>query len=397
MSKRKASEISSYGFDESFGFDAGKFLVSVKNPTNIGSKSHHLQNHIKYFEHGLPIFQHPHDILTIEKTDGMFATIQQERIQIASLHTSHTVSLYAMAHYIHTMLQTMSTVVLHDHPSTAFKTIDMRGSTQQQGHVILNAKHQGRAVVLKTATDVPTQLKYIIEAVIHHTISSQCPDYFPTFHFIGFTSTRQLVLCSEQLPTMSVASFMRQLTTTEADVWRLVYAVCHSLLRIQQKVDFTHRDCHISNIFYGHGQVKFIDFDWSCVQQGCRKISVPQYLYDTTRPQYCCNKSVDCCIFLRTLGPALKKMPLFRDKIYTPLMMRYEEETKHFLKQNSSTDTAALQLYKMSTSNQSVSGEYSHEHGLKHHPKIFDYRMAYYEWSSMTPTAIIEFMKLKKL
>ena len=78
-------------------------------------------------------------------------------------------------------------------------------------------------------------------------------------------------------------------------------------------------------------------------------------------------------------------------------MMRYEEETKHFLKQNSSTDTAALQLYKMSTSNQSVSGEYSHEHGLKHHPKIFDYRMAYYEWSSMTPTAIIEFMKLKKL
>ena len=207
-------------------------------------------------------------------------------------------------------------------------------------------------------------------------------------------TNKQLVVCSEQLTSISVTSFMRMNTTMDKDVTQLVVDVCQALLNIHKKIHFTHRDCHISNIYYESttNTVKFIDFDWSCLQYQGRNISVPRHLYDTTRAQYCSNKSVDCCIFLRTLGPTLAQVPLFMDKIYRPLMQRYEQESKQMLKRWSVNDTAAMQLYKMSTCNQKIRGHYSHSHGLNHRPKIFDYLMGYYEWPSMTPQAIIQFI-----
>lgn len=395
MSKRKFSSISCHPF----GFDIN--LANIKVHSKLGPKAHHIENYIEAFEHGRPIFQHPHDVMVVEKKEGMFATIQGklERTHISTLHTSHTVSLYGLAHYIKTALQKLPHVLLQNKNSSTFKTIDMRQSRQNRGHpdVILNATHMDKLVVLKTTTNPQLQLKYIIEAVIHYQLRSRCPEYFPELHFIGFAKSKgktQLIVCSEQLKTVSVTSFMHMATTDDKAVLQMVKDVCQALVEIQKKIKFTHRDCHISNIYYDqqHNSVKLIDFDWSCVQQQGRNISVPRYLYDTTRTQYCSNKSVDCCIFLRTLGPMLEKAPLFMEQIYTPLMLRYEKESKELLKKWAITETAAMQLYKLSTDDQTMRGHYSHSHGLNYNPKIFDYIMAYYEWKSMTPQAILDFI-----
>lgn len=397
MPKRKFAEMRA----KNRPFGVALNLDSVKCKYGLGSKSHHVENYIQYFEQGQPIFQKPDDVLVVEKTDGMFATIQgkSKRVHISTLHTNHTISLYGLAHSIKTVLTRMPPVRLQAAKSSVFKNVDMRLSQTQVGHteVHLNAQHLGKTVVLKTTTRPLTQLKYILEAVIHYYLVSRCPQYFPELYFIGFdaTTTGKLIMCSEQLGTGSVTSFMRQTTTDDKAVLQMVQDVCQALLEIQKVIKFTHRDCHISNIYYDQPTqtVKLIDFDWSSVEQEGRKISVPRHLYDTTRPQYCDNQSVDCCIFLRTLGPTLAtRAPWFMDNIYTPLMLRYEKESKKLLQKWSTTETAAMQLYKMSTSDQTMRGHYSHSHGLKHRPQIFDYLMAYYEWPSLTPQAILDFI-----
>jgi hypothetical protein len=395
MTKRRRSES-----HDPFGVDIGKHLMTVKQEFAVGTKSHHLQNYIESFQQGLPVFQHSRDILSIENIVGIFATLtgKKERMPVAALHTNHTVSLYAMAHRIKAALHTLSTVVLQDDKSNTFKTVMIRNSRQHRSHpeVVLGAVHQGQPVVLKSTIEPQKQLKYILEAVIHYYIAAKCPQFFPKLHFIGFTQDDSLVLCSEQLSSISVTSFMRRRELTDHDVWKMLRDVCQALVEIQQKIKFTHRFCHISNVYYGDS-VHFIDFDWSCLQQRGRKISVPQYLYDTTRTQYCHNKSVDCCVFLRTLGPAANKFTVFMNKVYTPLMLRYEEQSKQFMRKESIHDSAALQLYKMSTCNKTMRGHYSHSHGLNRHPLVFEYMMGTYEWSSMTPQAILHFLELHKV
>tara|TARA_B110000977_G_scaffold8842_1_gene11704 strand:+ start:7981 stop:9180 length:1200 start_codon:yes stop_codon:yes gene_type:complete len=393
MPKRKFSDESS-----PFGFDVKKCIKHVKVQSVLGAKAHHVENYIQCFHQGLPVFENPHDVMVVEKTNGMFATIRgkTEQTHISTLHTNHTVSLYAFAHCIKTFLEQLPVVLLQHDASHAFKTVDMRNSVQHKGHagVVLNARHLSNRVVLKMTTKPMTQLRYIIEAVIHHCLRSQCPQYFPKLYFIGMATNNQLVVCSEQLTSISVTSFMRMNTTKDKEVTQMVIDVCQALLNIHKKVNFTHRDCHISNIYYesATNTVKLIDFDWSCLQYQGRNISVPRHLYDTTRAQYCSNKSVDCCIFLRTLGHTLAQVPRFMDKIYRPLMQRYEQESKKMLKKWAVKDTAAMQLYKMSTCNQKIRGHYSHSHGLNHRPKTFDYLMGYYEWSSMTPQSVLQFI-----
>jgi serine/threonine protein kinase len=383
---------------QAFGFSVRQFLKHVQIKSELGPTSHHVENYIQYFQHGLPVFENKHDVMVVEKTNGMFATIRgkSDRIHISALHTKHTVSLYNVAHCIKTVLEQMPDVLLRQTDAHSFKTVSVNKSFKHRGHsgVILNARHMGKRVVLKTTTKPMTQLRYIIEAVIHYCLMSQCPQYFPKLHFIGMTADKTLVVCSEQLDSISITSFMRLDTTRDKEVTNMVKDVCQALVNVQSRVRFTHRDCHTSNIYYDSvtNAVKFIDFDWSCLQYQGRNISVPRHLYDTTRAQYCSNNSVDCCIFLRTLGPALKHAPLFRDKIYKPLMLRYEQESRQMLKKWSTTDTAAMQLYKMSTCNLKMRGHYSHSHGLNHKPRVFDYLMGYYEWSSMTPQAILDFI-----
>lgn len=397
--KRSRDEMSP---NDPFGFDLGPFLSPIKKECGLGAITHHIDNCITFFKKGQPVFEHPKKCFTVAKTDGLMATLkgQDHRKLVSEFHTSHTVSLFAMAHQIKTRLLKADDVHLHETRTSEFKHVDMRHSQHQLRHsktdiIWLNATHMSKSVVLKTTTDPLTMLRYILEAVIHHRLAAVCPECFPTLYFVGFEKRRRLVVCSEQLPTVSVTSFVRELAVNEdRAVWYMARQVCRTVLKVQNQLHFTHRDCHTSNVYYDKQTrtVQFIDFDWSSLQWGKTKISVPQYLYDTTRPTYCRNKSVDMCIFWRTLGPVLDSAPRFRNRIYKPLMKRYEKESRQFLRTQSAIDTAAMHLYKTSSSDKSMRGHYAHRFGLKKYPINFEYKMAYYEWACMTPKSIIQFM-----
>ena len=398
--KRTRDEMSA---NDPFGFDLNPFIAPIKKDCGLGVKTHHVDNCITGFVKGQPVFEKPNQFFTVTKTDGMMATLkgQDDRKLVSEFHTSHTVSLFAMAHQIKERLLKAEGVHLLKGRTSEFKHVDMRHSKHQLRHsktdiVWLNATHLSRSVVLKTTTDPLTMLRYILEAVIHHRLAATCPECFPTLYFVGFEKRQRLVVCSEQLPTISVTRFVRELAPNDdRTVWYMVRQVCRTVLKVQKKIHFTHRDCHTSNVYYDTQKrtVQFIDFDWSCLQWGRTKISVPQYLYDTTRQTYCRNKSVDMCIFWRTLGPILDSAPRFRDRIYKPLMRRYEEESRQFLRNRSATDIAGMHLYKTSSSNQSMRGHYAHRFGLKKYPTNFEYKMAYYEWACMTPKSILQFME----
>jgi hypothetical protein len=385
-----------------FGFDLGQYMAPIKQEYHLGVKTHHLDNCITGFKKGQPIFENPTRTFTVMKTDGLMATFKgrDRRELVSEFHTSHTVSLFAMAHRIKSRLLKAGGVHLQEAAASEFKQVDLRHAKHQLRHsktdiVWLNATHLSKAVVLKTTTDPLTMLRYILEAVIHHRLATVCPESFPTLYFVGFEKRKRLVVCSEQLPTVSVTRFVRELSPNDDHaMWRMARQVCCTVLKVQQQLRFTHRDCHTSNVYYDKqtDTVKFIDFDWSSLQWGGAKISVPQYLYDTTRPTYCRNRSVDLCIFWRTLGPTLDRAPRFRNHIYKPLMKRYEEESRRFLRNQSARDTAAMHLYKTSSSDQSMRGHYAHRFGLKKNPVNFEYKMAYYEWACMTPNSILQFM-----
>lgn len=398
--KRTWDEISP---NDPFGFDLGQYVAPVRRDSRLGVRTHHIDNCIIGFRKGQPIFENPTRSFTVTQTDGLLATLkgQDRRELVSEFHTSHTVSLFAMAHQIKSKLLMAEGVHLQEAQALEFKQVDLRRSKHQLRHsktdiVWLNATHLSKTVVLKTTTDPLTMLRYILEAVIHHRLAAVCPGCFPTLYFVGFEKRKRLVVCSEQLPTVSVTHFVRELSANnDHAVWQMARQVCRTVLKVQQRLRFTHRDCHTSNVYYDKQEntVKFIDFDWSSLWWGRSKISVPQYLYDTTRPTYCRNKSVDLCIFWRTLGPTLDRAPHFRDRIYKPLMKRYEEESQRFLRKQSAIDTAAMHLYKASSSDHSMRGHYAHRFGLKKYPTNFEYKMAYYEWACMTPNSIIQFME----
>lgn len=396
-----------------FGFVLDDYLQHIATNYGLGLISHHITNYIKRFdgamdqEHRLvyyPVFKHPHKKWTVADVSGIYARFKGEpnRIYISGMHTPHTVSLYRVAHQIRDQLRCQPMVVIQQAVSSRFKHVDISHAKSQHRHssknkLWLSATHFGQEVVLKTTTDPAMQLTYIIEAIIHFLASQRCPTYIPPLHFIGFAADNRLVVCSQQLQIPSVTAFIHTLRHPRPDemVWLMVRAVCMSLRRLQLTAQFTHRDCHINNIYYNMrgSRVKFIDFDWSCIRWRNKIISVPRHLYDTTRPQYGYNRSVDCCVFLRTLGPALRgKVPTFLKKIYDPLMQRYEDECRTVLKQKARSDTAAMQIYRMSTKGGKLTGAYEHRYGLAKYQNKFEYHMGYYTWPSMTPQAILNFL-----
>lgn len=264
----------------------------------------------------------------------------------------------------------------------------------------LDAVHRGQRVVLKTTTDSYMQLVYIIEAMIHEIVAVRCPQYVPKLHFVGFATDNRLVVCSEQLTIPSVGGVLYALRVSPRKdpnivTWFMVRAVLKAIKQLQQTAQFTHRDCHIANVHYDVDtqRVRFIDFDWSCIKWLDKTISVPKHLYDTTRSEYGYNKSVDCCVFMRSLELALEHVPIFRERVYDPLMMRYSRLSGGFLKQRAETDPAAMQLYRSASKTRSIDSEYSHRYGLERHGKSFDYLMGYYTWESMTPSSILQFME----
>jgi len=342
-------------------------------------------------------------------TNGLYVHLEgsAKPIYISGMQTPHTISLYKMAHRIRTALLQQPSVVMKEENCWKFKEVDIRGALRQKRHaetnvIWLNAEHQQQKVVLKTTTSPSMQLTYIIEAVIHRVVSERAPHYLPRLHFVGFQGD-SLVVCSEQLQISSVSTFVGTLSQMRQNpnilVWHMVRAACLAIRQVQRQAHFTHRDCHLSNVYYDarNNVIKFIDFDWSCVQVNGKIISVPRFLYDTTRPQYGHNQSVDCCVFFRTLGLAMKNCTDFRTQIYDPIMTRYELESKIFLKtQFASGDAAALQLYKMSTVNKKTKGEFAHKYGVERFKTNFEYHMGYYTWSCMTPDALLSFLEQYK-
>lgn len=392
-----------------FGFGLHNHLKKIVSEYSLGDISHHISNYIKRFDREKqPIFQNPNRKWQVEDVSGIYARFknQEKRIFISGMHTSHTVSLYHVAHRIRDELQKQPLVVLQQSASNRFKHVDISSAASQQRHssknkLWLNAIHIGHSVVLKTTTNPAMQLTYIIEAVIHFLASQRCPTYIPPLHFVGFAAEGRLVVCSHQLQMQSVNGFIHTLRHPRPDiiVWHMVKSICMSLRRLQRSAQFTHRDCHTGNIYYDMKRrfVKFIDFDWSCIRWTNKIISVPRHLYDTTRSQYGYNRSVDCCVFLRTLGPALKgKTPIFLREIYDPLMQRYEDECRTVLKHKAGTDTAAMQIYSMATSNGKVTGKYEHRYGLAKFKGTFEYHMGYYTWATMTPEAILKLLEERK-
>lgn len=389
-----------------FGFDLRPFFDTISLNYHMGETTRHVSNYIVSVDnHGQCQYKFPKKIWKLVSTNGLYANFENssKKVFISGMHTKHTESLYKMAHEVRKAIKRQPDAILGNEPSLNFKQVDISRAIKQQRHksanvLYLNAIYQNSTVVLKTTTDPGQQLRYILDAIIHSHVSDTQPNYVAKLHFVAFHGDA-LVVCSDQL-TQQVSAFsfmstLKQKRRPDIEAFHLVYSFCLAIRKLQRYSNFTHRDCHTSNVYYDPRRkiTKFIDFDWSAIKIGNKVISVPRHLYDTTRAEYGRNKSVDCCVFFRTLGFSLKYCPVFEKKIYQPLMRRYEVDSREILKRKfAQGDVAALQLYKFSTIDGKVRGRYSHKYGIARHKESFDYIMGYYTYSSMTPDFILRFL-----
>lgn len=393
-----------------FGFPIDPVIRNLSAPSALGMSSHSIQNYITGFRNGLPIFHNPNHVYHIDSVSGIYASLtgRKEPMLVSKLHTSYTVKLYHEAHGILGQIRRQPLVNLVNVPADDFKVVDIsRASYNRRQNirnmVYLNAKHMGKTVVLKTTTDPSTMLKYVLEAVIHLNLSRKAAHCVPELHFIGMASGNRLVVCSEQLRTPSIASWCNTLQRRDNSraLYFMLKNVCNAFAVIQRTAHFTHRDSHTSNVYYNEQtrQIQFIDFDWSCIRIDSKILSVPRFLYDTTRSVYGKNRSVDLCIFMRCLGNQLKNAPIFINEIWLPLMRRYERESGQILlRKMAGTDgpdqvSAAKQLYKMGFGKLNGRRVYSHVNAYKKYKNEFDYIMGYFEWPCMTPQGILQFLR----
>ncbi len=382
-------------------------MATIATQSRLAAHVYELKNYIKRFDqHGQPVFDKAYKRWKISEVCGREIRLEGKtrRFISAAMHTNHTVSIFKVAHAIRDELRTLPLCRIQRQLTTRLKHVDISNARcirrrKEANKMWLDAVHRGQRVVLKTTTDGYMQLVYIIEAMIHEIVAIRCPQYIPKLHFVGFATGNRLVVCSEQLTIPSVGAFLYALRLKPRKdpnivTWRMVRAVLQAIQRLQRTAQFTHRDCHIANVHYDGdtGRVRFIDFDWSCIKWLDKTISVPKHLYDTTRSEYGYNKSVDCCVFMRSLQAALEHVPVFRTRVYDPLMGRYSDMTGRFLKQRAGSDPAALQLYRSSSETRTIDSEYSHRYGVERYGKSFDYLMGHYTWPSMTPGSILEFM-----
>ena len=404
-----------------FGFDIAPYLRTVSENYSFPQSSHRLSNYIMGFDaRGVAQYANPSKVWETESLNGLFVNFGGDNLKvfISGMHTHHTESLYRMAHSIKSALRTRPQCLLSKKVSTTFKQVDISRAMKQKRHknanvLYMNAIHCGDWVVLKTTTDPAMQLKYIIDAVIHNHIQKTTGTYVTRLHFVAFQGDA-LVVASGQMKEPSVHSFvntLHQKYRPDRLVYTMVESFCLAIRKLQRKSRFTHRDCHTSNVYYDMAKkrTRFIDFDWSCIRctvqendrgmivQKHKIVSVPRFLYDTTRPQYGNNRSVDCAVFFRTLGPSLDHCPVFKEKIYDPIMRRYEVDSREILKRKiKQGDVAALQLYKMSTINGKPTGRFAHHYGIMRQKENFDYTMGYYTYTSMTPDMILSFLREHK-
>ena len=393
-----------------FGFDLTPFIEMVNTNYGLPEHAYALKNKIVGFsDDSKPIFKHPDKKWKLLGREGLFVQTDTsgQKIYISGLHTAHTISLYRMAFNIMKQLKQQSPVCLQKSHSDEFKHVDITSAIRQRRHAStnilwLNAKHKQQTVVLKTTTSPQMQLIYIIEATIHLLVHRRAPSYVPALHFIGFDGD-SLVMCSEQLHIQSVFAYLGTLRQYPQNpnilAWNMLRSFCLALRKVQRQASFTHRDCHCSNVYYDAQRkiIKFIDFDWSCIRWQGKIISVPRHLYDSSRPEYGVNRSVDVCVFLRSMGPCLQHCPVFKKKIYDPIMIRYQRESKQFLLQEIERGQfEAIHIYKMATEHKSIRSKYAHEYGVQHLKINFEYHMGYYTWECMTPDAILSLLDENK-
>ena len=441
-----------------FGFDTGVVSSSIHRPVPPGKLTHVITNAIHGFRNNNfcdPLFSRPNDIFHVKEVDGMFVKVKESKEPLvkAQCHTPHTLSITKMACDLYETLLRKPRVNLVKRKPTNPSEIDISSAMHINRHkdensVWIGAQYDSDSVVLKTTTQRDTMYSYLIEAVIHERLMRACPTYVPRLIKVAFETKRpgakdRLVICSQQLKKhVSVFNWAKKLRGRQTNfrLWKMLKYVCICLNNVQQRAKFTHRDCHCNNVYYDEGNkrecVKFIDFDWSSIRTtNDSVIAKPRYLYDSDRKCYGKNRSVDLCIFMRTLGNTLgeimkneheilhadtftkdtiaqhrdlvengSKVKKFVDFIWKPLMLRYEVESKTILQKNLSS-RCAQQLYKM---NLMPNKKFSHMHAIqsletkaqklrKSGKKadgglIFDYRMGHYEYACMTPDQIIEFL-----
>ena len=414
---------------KAFGFDVSDHLRLISGDMTLPHDVHSLMDTIETFDGAKPIYKHPFCLYSTTGNKGMYMPTQtvssndesphdvtpmavSQTTLISDFHNTHTESLLCMADEILSKLR-METSANYQNDGmevSQFKTVYTGNSTTSPGGqsaVLTNCKHMGRNVIVKRAISKKDQLRTVLEAVVHLYVEHKHPEFVPKLHFIAFDSDNNLVMCSEQVESTSIHHYIMKTLPREQDqsaaLKSMLIGVCTALETVQRS-EFTHRDLHTSNIFWDPKtkKVTFIDFDWSCIVVRGKKISIPRFLYDTTRKSYGCNKSVDLCIFMRNLvttianQAALRKIILFGNEV-KKIMVNYQAECKQMLCRDFDNDQerhAAFQLYKSCTEDGTIYSEYKHRFGIQRLTDSieFEYRQGYFQWKSMTPSNVKFFL-----
>lgn len=409
-----------------FGFDIEEYLKCISPPTKPPSKMYLLDNIIQRFENNLPVYTDPTDFDDSGNIHGMYSCFKKDGEKeedldlLSEYHNKHTESIINLAMELLSQLNKQHLVNIDisnvsNTPENKFKTVYAGNAVRPKGcvSVLTNCIHLSKKVILKKAITIKEQQIMVIEALIHLYVSHN--SFIPQIHFIGFTKDHELITCSEAVTCPSVHIFMtRQLASEKFNLRQkslmlktMILKICDGILSLQKK-KFSHRDLHTSNVFwdYHSNKATIIDFDWSSVIIGSHKISVPRFLYDTLRPTYATNKSIDMCIFLRNVVNTLSKtktlqnIPFFQNEL-TQIMSNYENECKQLLCRDfydggdgGREKSAAFQLYKKCTEDQTIFTCYSHENGIRNLGEVkFEYRQGYFEWQSMQPANIKFFIE----
>jgi len=94
----------------------------------------------------------------------------------------------------------------------------------------------------------------------------------------------------------------------------------------------------------------------------------------------------------------LTRLPFFKVTL-AAIMTNYQDECSQMLKKEYTDEKnkmAAIQLYQMSTEDETIQGKYKHRFGIQrlNDDKVeFEYRMGYFEWKSMRPENIMQFLE----
>jgi hypothetical protein len=414
-----------------FGFDVLQLMkFIVPESLDVPPRMFMLDNVIESFEDNVPAYKYPESCLSMSthKLNGMFMPeqaepnesdedneemVEKEEELISEYHNHHTESIMRLATIALSQLklQTPVTIDYNSVQTNTFKTIFAGDAVSPKGclTVLTNCVHMSKKVILKRATSKKEKQIMVIEAMIHLFVNQN--SFVPQIHFIGFTKDEALITCSEAVLCPSVHDFMTtqlssgrySLTQRSNMLKTMILKICDGFISLQ-KLNFSHRDSHTSNLFWDHhsNTATIIDFDWSSIIIRGQKISIPRFLYDTMRQTYATNKSVDICIFLRNVVNTLKhssrlrQIPFFQNEL-TQIMLNYECEGKNLLSRdfiNEKERKAAFQLYKKCTKDNLLRSSYSHQDGIRKLGSVkFEYRQGYFEWKSMRPLNVKNFIE----